>query len=383
MTRICLIGPTYPFRGGISHYTTLLANALRQVATVRLVSFSRQYPQWLFPGRGGDKDPSQRPLTTEADYLIDTVNPLTWAQTGREIVAWQPDILLFNWWHPYFTPAWTIISRWVKARRPQTEIITICHNVLPHENGRLLRLLLPLATRLAIGSSHRFLVHSRPDRQKLLGILPAADVRVVALPTYRALGQGMPSDQLPIELPHDRPLLLFCGLIRPYKGLDILLEAVPHIQRPFHLLVAGEFWQSGETTAREQIARLGIAEQVTVLNQYLPDEWLQALIQRAVALVLPYRSATQSAVVQLAFGNGRPVITTRVGGLAEAVVDGQTGLVVPPEDPLALARAIDRLLADPHQFDAQLAATQAGNGRFSWQQLVQQILLQQTPASTS
>ena len=110
MARFCLVGPTYPYRGGIAHYTTLLARQLQAAHDVLLLSFSRQYPAWLFPGRS-DKDPSQRPLRTDADYLLDPLNPLTWWRTVRRVRAWQPDVVVMQWWHPYFAPAWAAISR--------------------------------------------------------------------------------------------------------------------------------------------------------------------------------------------------------------------------------------------------------------------------------
>jgi glycosyltransferase involved in cell wall biosynthesis len=173
-------------------------------------------------------------------------------------------------------------------------------------------------------------------------------------------------------VPKGVPILLFFGLVRPYKGLDVLLEALARVQRPLHLIIAGEFW-TDEVAYREQIEALGLATAVTILNKYVPDEEVAALMQTAAVVVLPYRSATQSAVVQVAFGHGKPVITTNVGGLAEAVVDGRTGLVVPPADPAALAAAIERFFAE------ELAAVMAENvvmenGRFAWSHLIDTLL---------
>jgi glycosyltransferase involved in cell wall biosynthesis len=176
---------------------------------------------------------------------------------------------------------------------------------------------------------------------------------------------------LPISLPTDRPLLLFAGFVRPYKGLDVLLEAMALVERPLHLLVAGEFWQ-GAAPYEAQIARLGLGEKVTLWDEYLPDELLAACLRRADVVVLPYRSATQSAVVQTAFGQGKPVITTNVGGLAEVVAHERTGLVVPPEDPAALAAAIERFFAE--EMGVWMGENVVGeNGRFSWQTLVTQL----------
>jgi glycosyltransferase involved in cell wall biosynthesis len=373
MTRFALIGPTYPFRGGIAHYTTLLARHLRQEHEVLLLSFSRQYPAWLFPGKS-DKDPSERPLQTNAEYLLDPLNPVTWHKTLKRLREWQPDVVIIPWWHPYFAPTWTTLSRGIKRLPDRPKLIFICHNVLPHEQGRLSHYLLPTALKLAIGHGNGFIVHSQADGRHLQQILPKARFQVTPIPTFEDLGVADTSHIiLPVVLPDDRPLLLFCGLVRPYKGLDVLLEALAIAvqERPLHLLVAGEFWQGGEAQYRQQIERLNLNNHVTILNEYLPDELLAACIDRADVVVLPYRSATQSAIIQTAFGRGKPVITTDVGGLAEVVEDGRTGLVVPPEKPLRLAQSINDYFL--HQRAAEFAKNIQQDGRFTWNLLLAKI----------
>ena len=370
MTRYCLIGPTYPYRGGIAHYTTLLAQHLREAHEVLLLSFSRQYPAWLFPGKS-DKDPSKRPLQTEAHYTLDPLNPVTWRHTLRQIRQWQPDVVIIPWWHPYFAPVWLGLGRGIRRLKPRPKLIFICHNVRPHEQGRLSQWLLPTVLKSVLGQGDRFIVHSQADKAILQSYLPQAQIRVSPLPSYAALGK-IPAGELPVVLPGDRPLMLFCGLVRPYKGLDVLLEAMALLTRPIHLLIAGEFWQGSLADYQAQLERLNLTTCVTIIDDYLPDELLAACIDRANVVVLPYRSATQSAVVQTAFGRGKPVITTNVGGLAEAVEDGLTGLVIPPEKPQVLAEAI------MHYFDHNLENVFSENivkrsGRFAWQSLINEI----------
>lgn len=371
MERFCLIGPTYPYRGGIAHYTTLLAQHLREEHETLLISFSRQYPAWLFPGRT-DRDPSEQPLQTEAEYLLDPLNPISWRQTWRRIRQWQPDVVVIPWWVPFWAPAWAFLGRGIKRLNPQPQLLFICHNVLPHEQSRLSKFVLPYVTRLALAAADGFIVHSQADKDILRRFFPSAGIDVTPHPTYESLG-AVPTGSLPVALPADRPLLLFAGFVRPYKGLDILLEALPLVlaNQPVHLLVAGEFWQGSEVY-RQQIERLGLDTAVTLLDQYLPNEQLASCIAQAAVVVLPYRSATQSGIIQLAFGQGKPVITTDVGGLAEVVDDGKTGLIVPPENPEALAQAINRFLAEAlgAVFVDNIVA---GNGRFSWQVLIKTI----------
>ena len=365
MTRWCIIGPTYPFRGGIAHHTTLLTQHLRQADDTLLISFTRQYPRWLYPGRS-DRDPSLNPLATEVEYLLDPVNPLSWRRTVRRLNEWQPEGVIMPWWVPFWAPAWAYIGRQIKGQKSAPKLIFICHNVLPHE-GRIID---KIALRLALVSGDGYIVHSKSDADNLKAQFPGANVRVTPLPTYAALGKDSTAN-CPASLPDDRPLLLFFGFIRPYKGLDILLEALTQVSQPVHLLVAGEFWENQEKYD-DLVLKLDLGDRVTLVNKYLTDEALAACMARAEVAVLPYRSATQSAVIQAAFGHGLPVITTDVGGLAEVVEDGRTGLIVPVQDPGALAAAIDQFIGQDlgPQFREHIQQNQE---HFSWQRLIDLI----------
>ncbi|MFZ0547313.1 MAG: glycosyltransferase [Candidatus Promineifilaceae bacterium] len=363
-----MIGPTYPFRGGIAHYTTLLARHLQEQEDTLFISFTRQYPRWLFPGRS-DRDPSPNPLQTNAEYLLDPLNPLSWRRTLHRIREWQPEIVVIPWWVPFWMPTWAFLGRGIKRLPNRPTLLFICHNVLPHEKSLFDR----TAVRLALAAGDGYVVHAQPDAEKLRRIFPQARVQVTPLPTYASLAANT-NQKLPVTVPSDRPLLLFCGFVRPYKGLDVLLDALPLVltERPVHLLVAGEFW-SRNAPYYGQIARLGLENDVIVLNRYLTNEELSACIAQADVVVLPYRSATQSAVIQAAFGQNTPVITTNVGGLPEVVDDGRTGLIVPPENPPLLAQAINRFFAEAlgPEMSRQIAEQ---SGRFSWQRLVDALL---------
>jgi glycosyltransferase involved in cell wall biosynthesis len=305
-------------------------------------------------------------LRTDAEFLLDSLNPLSWWRTWRRIQAWRPDVVVIPWWVPFWAPAWAVLGRAIKRLRPAPQLLFICHNVLPHEKG----LLDKWALRLALSSGDGYVVHAQSDGERLRTQFPQARLAVSPLPTYGALGQT--TAELPITLPADTPIALFFGLVRPYKGLAVLLEAMALVQRPLHLVVAGEFWED-EAIYREQIKQLGLGSKVTLINKYVPDEEVAALMQAAVVVILPYRSATQSAIVQVAFGHGKPVITTDVGGLTEAVQHDSTGLIVPPENPAMLAAAIDRFLAEElGPIFAENVARE--NGRFAWSHLVETLL---------
>ncbi len=370
--RICVVGPTYPFRGGIAHYTTLLVRYLREAGhTAPLFSFTRQYPRWLFPGKS-DRDPSATPLRVDCEYILDPSNPLTWWQLYRRVRAEHPDVLLLQWWVPYWTPCLTTIAYLIKRNTP-IKLVFICHNVVPHEGGGVLDRRFAL-TVLRHGDA--LIVHSEQDRYRLLALLPQAHVVKAHHPTYADLADQSSTSPAHVRrdlgLAAETPLLLFFGFVRPYKGLEYLIQALRLIreQMDVHLLVVGEFWTAPEFY-EHYATEFGVSDVMTIINRYVPNEELRPYFDAADVVVLPYVSATQSGVAQLAFGFGKPVITTRVGGLYEIVEDGVNGLIVPPQDEQALAAAVVRYfaegLAGPMTANVRRAgATQA----FSWHQMV-------------
>jgi glycosyltransferase involved in cell wall biosynthesis len=303
------------------------------------------------------------------EYLLDPLNPLSWHRTLQRIEEWKAEAVVIPWWVPFWAPSWAILGRGVKRMPHKPRLLFICHNVLPHEKSIIDK----LALRVALSPGDGYIVHSQHDAEQLLAQFPEAKVRVTPLPTYAAL--AIPGkNKLPVEIPADRPLLLFCGFVRHYKGLDVLLEAMPRVlaERDVHLLAAGEFWD-GIEPYQKQIKDLDIGEAVTLLDRYLTNEELIACVDAADVVVLPYRTATQSAIVQVAFGRGRPVITTDVGGLPEVVENGKTGLVVAAGNPEALAESINCFFDEDlgPRFESNI---QKNAARFGWQTLVQVLL---------
>jgi len=336
--RVALVGPVYPFRGGIAHYTAFLHDEMSRHHETHLFSFRRQYPKLLFPGRG-DADPSAEPVRVPATYSLDPLNALTWLSTARAIRQLRPDVLVMQWWVPFWSPAFGVLARLVKARA-SAKVVYICHNVLPHERA----VGAGLAVRFALAPADGFVVHSAQDEAMLLSLFPGTNVQRRPLPTYAGLRRGEPGSQqvarsaLGLSAEH---VALFFGFVRPYKGLHTLLQALLLVRRslPLHLLVVGEFWEP-EEDYRRQVAELGLEGVVTIVNRYVPNEDLPCYFEAADVAVLPYESATQSAVAQLAFGFGLPVIATDVGGLGEAIHADVNGLLAPPGNPPALAAAI-------------------------------------------
>ncbi len=309
--RVALFGPVHPFRGGIAHYTTLLNRTLLDEGhSVLLVSFRRMYPGWLFPGES-DRDPSATPLqATNPHYWIDSLNPLTWLTTFTRLRNFQPDLIVISWWTPFFAPLWytlALLNRLFLRR----ELVVLCHNVLPHEESRVDRLL----ARAVLGWADRIVVQSEREKSRLLELLPAADVGIAPHPVYDMWAGGRISQaeaRARLGLPTGLPILLFFGIVRKYKGLDSLLDALPYIQAEtgdILLVIAGEFWDE-QAVYEQKIRALGLEKSVRIDSRYIPDEEVALYFSAADILVAPYTSVTGSGVIQMAAGFGTPVVTT-------------------------------------------------------------------------
>lgn len=305
------------------------------------VNFRRQYPGLLFPGKT-QFDFSANTLDEENVRLIDTLNPYTWVKTASLLNREKPDLIVFQWWHPFFAPPFGTIARLLEVRL-RRKLCFLCHNVLPHESNPLQSVL----TRFAFSRAPYFIVHSEQDLRDLRELRPDAVVRKGCHPTYSEFGQGgaLPKEEARrrLGLSPDADTVLYFGLVRKYKGLEYLIRAMRQVlrRRRCQLLVVGEFYDDKQPYL-DLIESEGIADAVRVVDRYVPNEEVALHFDSADVVVLPYTSATQSGIVQIAFGLGTPVITTNVGGLPEAVDDGKTGLIVEPRSAERLAEAILR-----------------------------------------
>ena len=354
--RLALVGPVHPWRGGIAQYLGLLGESLMPCAEVRGITFTRQYPGFLFPGE------SQRDLTAEpprfpVEAVLDSIAPWSWRATARRLEAFAPGVVILKWWLPFFGPAFA--SAVGPLRDRGTRVVLVCDNLVPHEQ----RPFDMAFTRWMLRNSDGYLVMSESVERDLDRLKPRAPRRRVLHPLYAQFDRGRYTrESARARLGLDGEVAVFFGYVRRYKGLDTLLEAWPavRVRRPVTLVVAGEFYEDA-APYRAQVLRInattasfatpsaldaGRGDAVRLLDRYLPDDEVEALFKAADVVVLPYRSATQSGVTHVAYALGVPVITTDVGGLSETVRPGETGLVVPPEDPRALADAVVRFFAD-------------------------------------
>jgi len=334
--KIVIVGTAYPLRGGIAHYNALLASALSARHSVETVTFKRQYPAFLFPGKTQEESGGEL-HGTPAPQLIDSINPLNWITVGRKIRRRRPDLLIFKYWLPFFGPCFGTIARIVK-RGTSARVAVICDNVLPHEH----RPFDALFTRFMFRQTDFFIAQSDAVERELTAFWPDARYRKVPHPVYNIFGSPMEPQHAKVllGLPNKR-ILLFFGYVRRYKGLHVLLDAMRLVPPDLgiHLLVVGEFYDD-EQKYRSHVRDLNLDARVTIRSDYLPNEEVAKYFSAADAVVLPYVSATQSGIAQIAYNFDKPVIATDVGGLAEVVLHDKTGFVVPPGDPAALANAI-------------------------------------------
>ncbi len=331
--RIAVVGPAHPYKGGAAQHTTALAHHLSAAGHQTVLrSWRAQYPKLLYPGQLTVGTPEVA-LFPGTERPLAWYRPDSWWLTGRRLARERFDAVVLSVVTPIQAPAYLTLAR--AARGGGCAVVALCHNVLPHESRRMDEPLM----RALLSSVDALVVHSDAEAA-LAATLTPAPVQVAALPPHwpgtgrQAAGRGQAA---PV-----RHRLLFFGMVRRYKGLDLLLRALAEAGPPVGLTIAGEFWE-GRDELLALISDLGLAGRVTVAEGYVPADGIPALFAAADALVLPYRSATASQNALIAFEFGLPVIATRVGALADAVDDGVNGILCAPGDASALAGAIEAL----------------------------------------
>jgi glycosyltransferase involved in cell wall biosynthesis len=336
MKKIAIIGPVEPFRGGISHHTTSLTKALGKLLPTEVFSFSRLYPRLLYPGAFQTEKVSP-PELQRPRFILDSLNPLTWRRTAQEVANIHPMAVVIPWWTAFLTlQVRTLTHQLSKTGVP---VIIICHNLVDHEATKIKRSLSLWALEQASG----FIVHSRQEEKALHRRFGNSSVLFHPHPIYDRfpVAQGLLSRKAKVEL-------LFFGLIRPYKGLDILIDAI-RISKSIdvHLTIVGEPWGHREHYWRQKIEAAGLSDRIDFVPHYVKDKDAAEYFHRADAVVLPYRCATGTGVAAIAYQYRKPVIASRTGGLSDVVLHGRTGYLFPPCDPRALSAAIQRLANHP------------------------------------
>ncbi|MEO8217291.1 MAG: glycosyltransferase family 4 protein [Acidobacteriota bacterium] len=357
-----LIGPVFPYRGAISLSTVELGRQLRGHTDLSLVSFSRQFPKRFYPG-GNDIDETVRHLAPEdARYSLDVLNPFTWIREGLRLRRVPPDVLIIVWWVWIWAIPYLTICLFL---RRSTRVIVQCHNIGDKEPKRWKSF---LANRV-LARADTLVVHSAKSVEEVrerLGERTAKATVQLFLPVL-AIGTDIPSTDdarrvLGIEASR---VALFFGNIRPFKGLDLALKAWKAVSADVLLLVVGEIWFGDEARYQRIVDEEGIAGRVRFETRYIPDAEVANWFAASDVIIAPYRYENQSGVAMSAFYFGKPVIATAVGGLPDIINDGVNGILIAPEDPAALAAAVDRYFENADRRALALGA-RASAQKYSW-----------------
>lgn len=326
--KVAVIGPTFPYKGGGAHHTTELAHRLAAAGhEVVLESWKAQYPSFLYPGQQTIDEPEGTPFERTSRELS-WRRPDGWVALGRRLRRY--DLVVLAVLSPVQVPAYLGI---LAGLRRGAKTVALCHNVLPHERSAYDQPFMRALLRRVDG----VLVHSE-QQAGLARSLTDRPVQVAEMPAHLPASSGGAVRE------GTTGRILFFGIVRPYKGLDVLLRALAAGPAEAKLTVAGEFW-GGLDETRALVASLGLADRVELRPGYVPAAEVPELFRTADALVLPYRSATASQNVWMAFEHGVPVVATRVGAFAAQVRDGEDGLLCEPDDVASLAQALTRLYA--------------------------------------
>lgn len=339
--KIAVIGPAYPYRGGNALFVSYLFDVLKSDFDVKIFNYKLLYPSILFPGTTQQDKSNYVIKKADSERIINSINPFNWFKSAKKIDEFNPDLIIFDWWNPFFGPSHFVISNNLK-KKYKNKILFITENVISHE-GRFVDKFL---TKLGIKNADKFLVLSDTVEKSLREYSGNKKIYKSSLPVYDCYNTGDIEDinKLKSELgfSHSDCIILFFGYVRKYKGLNILLDAMPELIRfdkNIKLLIVGEFYDNADKYYK-QIDDLKINENVKVIQKFVPNEDVGIYYNVSELVVLPYLEATQSGVLNIAYGFNKPVVVTDVGGLSEDVDEGKTGFVVKSGDVKSLVEGI-------------------------------------------
>ena len=369
--KIIILGTAYPFRGGLASYNERLAMQFQDEGhDVEIITFTTQYPGFLFPGKSQfSEEPAPRDL--KITRRVNSVNPFNWLKIGNDIKRKKPDILIFKYWLPFMGPCFGTIARRVKKNR-HTRIITILDNVIPHEH----RIGDKMFTKYFLKPIDAFISMSKSVADNLAKFDNTKPRDFNPHPLFDNFGPALTKQKAKEILGLDQQVnyLLFFGIIRDYKGLDLLLEAFSGMNRAalnIKLLVAGEYY-SNEEKYQQLIKDLDLEKDVIVVNQFIRDSEVGRYFCACDIVAQPYKNATQSGVTQIAYHFETPILVTNVGGLAEMVPDGKVGYVV-DKNPGEITKALEDFYRNNKgpQFVEQLKKEKE---KYTWDKLTAKIL---------
>jgi glycosyltransferase involved in cell wall biosynthesis len=333
--KIAILSVFYPYRGGIAQFSGSLFRALEAKYDVKAFNFTLQYPSFLFPGETQFVKPEDNADEIPSERLLNSVQPFSYLKTANKINAFDPDIFISNYWMSFFGPSMGFVA---KKMKKNTKRIAILHNVIPHEK----RFYDSAFNRYFLKQHDAFVVLSSAVEKDLLSLKPDARVLQLQHPIYSHFGEKISREAATelLKLDSIKKTILFFGIIRDYKGLDVLLSAFAMLSDEYQLVIAGECYGTFDKY-EAQIQQLGIQDRCHIFNRYIPDHEVATFFSAADVCILPYKSATQSGITAVSHHFCVPLIATNVGGLKETIKEGENGTIVSQPKPELFASAIE------------------------------------------
>ncbi|MBL7128923.1 MAG: glycosyltransferase [Ignavibacteria bacterium] len=339
--KIVIVGPVYPYRGGNALYVSHLYEMLCKIFDVKVINYKLLYPSLFFPGTTQEDKSSIKIKQVPSDRVVNSINPLSWIKAANIIKKEQADLVVFDWWNPFFGLCHYTISFLLK-KKYKDKILFITENVISHEK----RFIDKLLTQIGLKNASKFLVLSKIVEETVKYYSGERKIYKSALPIYDCYQfeniTNTNAIKKDLEFNQDDKVILFFGYVRKYKGLLILIEAIPEVLREYtnsRLLVVGEFYDS-PNEYYEKIKELNLESHVKIINEFVPNEEVGKYFSVSDVVVLPYKSGTQSGVLNIAYGFNKPVVVTKVGSLPDDVEEEKTGVVIEPGSSKELTKGI-------------------------------------------
>ncbi len=367
--KTAILSAFHPFRGGIAQFNGNLYAELGKSADVKAFNYSRQYPGFLFPGKTQYVSAGDDSFPVQSEAILDTANPLNWPSAVRKIRRWQPDLLLMRYVMPYFAPSLGYVARRLKGG--SCKVVAIADNIIPHERHIIDR---PF-TKYFLSGLDGCVTLCDAVAEDLRKWAPELPSKVIFHPLYSHFGEKLPREEAEriLGLTPGMKNLLFFGLIREYKGLDILLKAFDTLPEDYQLIVAGECYGPFDKY-QELIDASAAKDRIHLFRHYIDDADVKNFFSAADLTVLPYRSATQSGVSSASYHFEVPMVVTAVGGLKETIGDTGTGLVADRVDAQSVAERIIEYFSDASLREKCVGSIRRERERLSWTGFSRELL---------
>ena len=343
--KIAFISTFYPFRGGIAQFNANLYEELKKKHEVVSFTFTRQYPHFLFPGKTQYVTPEDKAIPIDSIPILDSINPFSYFKTAKRIAKEKPDIVITRYWMSYLAPSLGMVAKLL--RRRGFKVIAILDNVIPHESKFFDK---PCA-KWFLKHTDGCISMSKSVEKDMLSLRKDVRHTLSPHPLYNHFGEKIDPilAKSKLGINSSKRTLLFFGLIRDYKGLDLLIDAMNYLDNDYQLLIAGESYGSFEKYD-QQINSIQKPDRVKIFNRYIEDEEVPIFFSSSDVCILPYKSATQSGITAIAYHLDVPLIATRTGGLSEAIEEPGTGLMVPEISSQSIAETIMKFFTIDRKF---------------------------------